>query len=93
MISPADMPRKRPEHSFRPPLEKRKPDLPVPKAVPQWHCRKKRHATQADADRALGEVWQTVTGRRLEAHSYQCRRHGDRVVWHLTKQDPEGRTA
>ncbi|SER95982.1 hypothetical protein SAMN05216188_11893 [Lentzea xinjiangensis] len=82
MISPADMPRKRPVHPYRPPLAKR---------TPEWHCRKKSYPTREAADDSLGELWQRRRGGPIEAHAYQCRRHGNREVWHLTRQDQEGR--
>ncbi|GLZ34842.1 hypothetical protein Lesp02_70290 [Lentzea sp. NBRC 105346] len=88
MSSPADMPQRRPVHTYRPPLEKRSPAPPI-----RWHCRKKQYPDQEAADAALGEVWSRVTGRQLEAHAYRCRKHGDHEVWHLTKQDQDGQEA
>lgn len=78
------MPKRRPEHTFRPPPAKR---------VPEWHCDKKTYPSRDAADASLGHLWQTRRGVQIEAHPYQCRRHGNRVVWHLTKQDQEGRAS
>jgi hypothetical protein len=82
------MPQRRPAHPVRPPLDK--------KPVPQWHCTKNPYPSEAAADAALGILWSQpgrLSGRPMEAHVYQCPRHNGRRVWHLTKQDPEGRTA
>lgn len=84
MNSPADMPRKRPVHPYRPPPAKR---------VPEWHCDRQIYRSFEDADRALGYLWRTRRGGQMEAHVKRCRRHGDREVWHLTKQDQEGRAS
>lgn len=78
------MPKKRPEHPFRPPPSKR---------VPEWHCSKRGYRTQAAADEALTEIWSKPfrgDNDPMEAHTYRCPRH-NREVWHLTSQDPERR--
>lgn len=85
MSSPADMPKKRPVHPYRPPGNK--------KPVPEWRCWKKGYRTQEAADEALGEIWSKPfrgDNDPMEAHTYRCRRH-KREVWHLTSQDPERR--
>lgn len=80
MISPADMPKKRPEHTFRPPRRK-------PKPVPQWRCLKQGYRSEAEADAALGEIWSTPRGDQdpMECRAYRCPRH-QHEVWHLTSQ-------
>jgi hypothetical protein len=81
------MPQRRPVHPVRPPLEHR--------PVPQWHCRKLRYPTREAAEAALSAIWAKPAfrgGGLVESHAYLCPRHGTTQVWHLTKQDPEGRT-
>lgn len=85
MISPADMPKRRPVRTFRPPPALR---------VPEWRCWKKGYRTAEAADEALTEIWSRPRGDSdpMEAHFYRCRRH-KRETWHLTSQDRGERTA
>ncbi len=79
------MPKRRPEHTFRPPLRNR---------VPEWHCSKRGYRTAEAADEALTEIWSRPRGDSdpMEAHTYRCPRH-KREVWHLTSQDRGERSA
>lgn len=72
------MPKKRPEHPFRPPPAKR---------VPEWRCLKQGYRNEAEADAALGEIWATPRGDSdpMESRAYRCPRH-KHEVWHLTSQ-------
>lgn len=85
MSSPADMPKRRPVHTARPPLEHRSPTPP-----PRWSCRKKGYPNQQAAEAQLEWIWAQPGLREgpMEARAYRCPRH-TREVWHLTKQDRE----
>lgn len=75
-------------HPVRPPLEHR--------PVPEWRCTKLRHASEEAANAALSRIWSTPAmrgGGLIESHAYRCSRHGNAEVWHLTKQDPDGRSS
>lgn len=96
MISPADMPKRRPVHPYRPPQVMHGPHLPPPvepepapeppaEVRPQRPCRKRGFKTQAKADETLGYLWRRRRRSRIESRAYLCDKH-KKPRWHLTSQ-------
>jgi hypothetical protein len=97
--SPANMPKRWPEHPFRPPQVMHGPFLPPaekpaveqPVASPpvdqpyRRPCRKRGFKSEAAANEVLGLLWQKRRRSRIETRAYRCDLH-KKARWHLTSQ-------